>query len=100
MIAKIKISRAKHRGLRNFIESNDPRGLPANYIDKIRKMISFLRVIESIDELHAVSFWNIHPLTGDRQGDWSLTVSRNWRLTFQIDHEAKAIIDLDFEDYH
>ena len=96
----MNINRAKHRGLRNFIEGNDPRGLPANYIDKKRKMISFLRVIDSIDELHAVSFWNIHQLMGDRQGYWSLTVSRNWRLTFQVDLEAKAIIELDFEDYH
>ena len=96
----MKLIRIKHRGLRNLVESNSPRGLPDAYVDKIRKMISFLKVIESVDELNAVPFWNIHPLSGDRLGTWSLTVSRNWRLTFQMDDEGQAIVDLDFEDYH
>ena len=26
--------------------------------------------------------------------------ARNWRLTFSIDRNEAAIIDLDFEDYH
>jgi len=38
-------------------------------------------------------------LTGDRAGTWSLTVTRNWRLTFRIG-EAGAIEDMDLEDYH
>lgn len=38
-------------------------------------------------------------LKGDRAGIWSLTVSRNWRMTFRLDDEG-AIVDLDLEDYH
>ena len=39
-------------------------------------------------------------LTGDRKGTLSLTVTRNWRLTFRIDTDAKEILDVNFEDYH
>jgi RelE-like toxin of type II toxin-antitoxin system HigB len=39
-------------------------------------------------------------LTGDRQGTWSLTVTRNWRLTCRIDRTEGEILDLDYEDYH
>ncbi len=37
---------------------------------------------------------------GDLRGRWSLTVTRNWRLTFLIEGDALEIIDLDYQDYH
>ena len=37
-------------------------------------------------------------LTGDRKGTWSLHVTRNWRMTFQV--EDDQIIDVNLEDYH
>jgi toxin HigB-1 len=41
-----------------------------------------------------------HQLTGNRKGTWSLTVTRNWRITFRIDQHEGEIFDLDYEDYH
>ena len=35
---------------------------------------------------------------GDRKGTWSLSVTRNWRMTFRIEDEE--IIDINLEDYH
>ena len=37
-------------------------------------------------------------MTGDRKDYWSLTVTRNWRVTFRTD--GQEITDVDFEDYH
>jgi proteic killer suppression protein len=37
-------------------------------------------------------------LTGERKGVWSLSVTRNWRLTFRIIEQE--IADVDYEDYH
>ncbi len=40
----------------------------------------------------------LHPLVGDRKGTWAVSVSGNWRVTFQfIGKEADAV---DYEDYH
>ena len=44
--------------------------------------------------------WKAHRLTGDRRGIGSLSVTRNWRLTFRIDRAEIEIIDLDYEDTH
>lgn len=44
--------------------------------------------------------WKAHQLTGSRKGVWSLFVTKNWRITFRIDHDEIEIIDLDNEDYH
>jgi plasmid maintenance system killer protein len=63
-------------------------------------MVTFLQEMEDARELRNVPSWRVHQLTGDRRGTWSLTVTRNWRLTFRIDRTAGEILDLDYEDYH
>jgi len=50
-------------------------------------------------ELRALTAWKAHTLTGDREGTWSLSVTRNRRLTFWIDGEPQ-MCDLNLEDYH
>ena len=44
--------------------------------------------------------WKPHVLKGDRHETWSLSVSRNRRLTFRIDISEEQIVDLNLEDYH
>ena len=51
------------------------------------------------DELPVPPNFGAHRLTGDRKGQWALTVTRNWRLTFRV-NETGAIEDVDLEDYH
>ena len=55
---------------------------------------------EDIEQLKAMPLWRIHPLTGSEKGKWSLTVTRNWRLTFRLGKTTREIFDLNFEDYH
>jgi len=89
-----------HKGLRRFVEDDDASGLPAEFVEKIRNIISFLQEMEGSDELKSVFTWRAHQLAGDRKGTWSLTVTRNWRITFRIDDSSDVIVDLDYEDYH
>jgi proteic killer suppression protein len=72
--------------------------LPADAVDKLRKMLAFLDAIATEEEVRDIPTWKAHKLTGNRRGTWSLHVTRNWRLTFEIDD--KDIADVDFEDYH
>lgn len=44
--------------------------------------------------------WKLHTLTGDRKGVWSLSVTRNRRMTFRIDATKREICELNLEDYH
>jgi proteic killer suppression protein len=62
-------------------------------------MLGFLQAMADPDELRSVPGWEAHRLTGNRKDAWSLSVTRNWRLTFRIDAREKEICDLDFEDY-
>jgi proteic killer suppression protein len=96
----MKIRNVIHRGLRRFIERDDASGLSAAVVEKVRNIVTFLQEMEDARELRDVPSWRVHQLTGDRKGIWSLTVTRNWRLTFRIDRTEGEILDLDYEDYH
>jgi len=88
-----------HKGLRRFIKDDDASGLQPAVVPKLRRMISFLQDMAREDELRSIASWKAHQLTGDRKGEWSLSVTRNWRLTFRIDQTEIEIINLDHEDY-
>ncbi len=96
----MKIKNINHKGLRRLVEDDEAMGLPADVVPKLRRIVAFLEALEGEDELRAVPTWKAHQLTGDRKGTWALHVTRNWRLTFQIDHDQIVIFDVDFEDYH
>ena len=96
----MKIRNAIHKGLRRFIERNEPRGLPPASVEKVRNITTFLLEMEDVQELRDFPHWNAHQLTGDRKGTWSVTVTRNWRITFSANQRKGEISDLDFEDYH
>lgn len=53
----------------------------------------------NFEKLSVPPNFGLHQLTGDRRGSCSLTVTRNWRMTFGLNDEG-ALIDMDLEDYY
>ena len=96
----MKIRGFIHKGLRRLYVEDDPKGLPADSVDKIRKILAFLQDMEAASELRAIPVWKAHLMSGDRKGIWSLFVTRNWRLTFKVDAVENEIVDVNYEDYH
>lgn len=76
------------------------KGVPPDTADKLRKMLVYLDNMEDPEELRSLTAWKVHTLTGDRKGTWSLSVTRNRRLTFRIDTAENEICDVNLEDYH
>jgi toxin HigB-1 len=95
----MKIRSFAHKGLKRLYEDDSAKGVPSDTVDKLRKMFAFLDAMQEADELRALTAWKPHTLTGDRKGTWSLSVTRNRRLTFWIDDEPQ-ICELNLEDYH
>ena len=94
----VKIRSFVHKGLRKLYLEDSTKGLPSNAVDKLRAMMTFLQDMRDAEKLRAFPLWKAHQLTGERKGVWSLNVTRNWRLTFQI--KDGEIWDIDYEDYH
>jgi len=95
----MEIESIRHKALRIFAETGKTRGLPGNLVGRLRNMLAYLTAIETAEELKVPPNYGAHQLTGEREGEWSLTVTKNWRLTFRI-NRALAIEDMDLEDYH
>ena len=94
----MRLRSISHKGLRRLLEGNDGRAIRADLLDRIRKMLTAIIAAEDMARLQGPPGWRIHQLTGDRAGTWSLSVSGNWRITFDI--EDGEIANLDLEDYH
>jgi proteic killer suppression protein len=95
----VEIESIRHKALRRFVETGKPKGLNPDVAARLLKMMAYLVAIDTVDELQVPPNWSAHVLAGDRAGTWSLTVTRNWRMTFRIT-QAGTIADLDLEDYH
>ena len=96
----MRIRSFAHKGLKVLYTDDKAKGVPAMAADKLRKMLAFLDDMQDPDELRSLPTWKAHLLSGDRRGSWSLTVTRNQRLTFRVDPAEGEICDLNLEDYH
>jgi proteic killer suppression protein len=96
----VKIRTFAHKGLRRLYVDGSAKGVPPDTVDKLRKIFAYFDSMNDVEELRALTAWKAHTLTGDRKGTWSLSVTRNRRLTFRIDTAEREILDLNLEDYH
>ncbi len=87
-----------HRGLKGFYEKGSTRGIDARYAEKLREMLTTLEIAEDVSDLSARPGWNLHPLTGDLAGFWSLRVTGNRRLIFRF--EGGDAHEINLLDYH
>ena len=95
----MQIDSIRHRTLRRFAETGLTKGLPSGSVDRLRRMLAYIDAIDAAKELRVPPNYGAHQLTGDRKGEWALTVTRNWRMTFRI-NAVGAVKDMDLEDYH
>jgi toxin HigB-1 len=94
----MRVRSVRHKGLKRLIEDDDERGIRPDLAGRVRRILTALMSAQDIEGLEGPPGWRIHRLTGDRAGTWSISVSGNWRITFNVEDDAVA--DLNLEDYH
>nr|UNJ80010.1 HigB toxin protein [Providencia sp.]UNJ80207.1 HigB toxin protein [Providencia sp.] len=87
----------KHKGLKQLFEKGITSGVPAQDAERINDRLQAIDTANDIRELDR-QIYKLHPLKGDREGYWSITVRANWRITFQFINGDAYI--LNYEDYH
>jgi len=93
----MEIESIRHKALRKFAETGKPKGLMQP--ERIMDMLAFIAAAGSFDELRIPPNFGFHAMSGDRDGTFSMTVTRNYRLTFTKSDE-QTVAELDLEDYH
>ena len=91
------IRNVRHSGLLRLFERGDGSKLHPAHVNRIRDI---LLALDSADALNKLSepFYRLHPLKGERKGQWAVTGSRMWRIVFRI--EGGHVLDVDLTDYH
>ncbi len=67
------------------------------FFQKRFEYLAALDTAATIKDMDIPGF-RFHPLKGERKGSWSITVSGNWRVTFEF-RDGNAYI-INYEDYH
>ena len=80
-----------------MFEKGDPSKLPPQDIERIENILLLLNRAETPEDMDLPGL-RLHPLKGERKGQWAITVRANWRITFRF--EESAVYDVDFVDYH
>lgn len=92
------LSKFRHKGLKRLYEDDDGSLLPAASVRKLTAILAALQYADTLAQVQTVPGWKLHPLKGGCKGEYSITVTGNWRLTFTV--EGNVVTDLNFEDYH
>ncbi|UTW02590.1 type II toxin-antitoxin system RelE/ParE family toxin [Amphritea atlantica] len=87
----------KHKGLRLYYETGSIRGIQAKHANRLRMQLVALDTALEVSDLD-IPGYKLHPMKGDRKGIWAISVSGNWRLTFEF--RDGHVYLLEYEDYH
>jgi proteic killer suppression protein len=86
----------RSRALKRLWNDNDPKGVRADQIARVRRVLNQLDVSLRPEDLNLPGY-RFHSLHG-RPLRYSVTITRTWRITFEWDGEDAFRVD--YEDYH
>lgn len=87
----------RHKGLRRFFEHGRVDGIQPAHARKLRMLLAALDTATEIADMDVPGF-ALHPLKGERKGQWAVSVSGNWRVTFEFRDGNVYLVN--YEDYH
>jgi proteic killer suppression protein len=67
-----------------LIEDDDRREIRPDLVTRVRNILAVLHVAADMSGVLGPPGWRLHQLKGERTKTWSLSVSGNWRITFDI----------------
>jgi proteic killer suppression protein len=73
------------------------RGIPAQYAARLERLLDRLDKSSAPKDMDLPGY-RFHQLKGQRTGTYAVSVSANWRLTFQF--SGSNAVNVDLEDYH
>jgi len=87
----------RHKRLKRLYEDDDPRGVFAEYVEKLRRILARPEAAEVVTDMD-IPGYRLHALEGELHGSYAVTVSANWCLVFRFEHGDA--LDVDYVDYH
>jgi proteic killer suppression protein len=87
----------KHKGLELLYKTSSARGVQTAHARKLNMILQLLDVAQEPADMGLPGL-GLHPLKGDLDEHWAVSVNANWRVTF---HFVGTDVELvDYQDYH
>lgn len=83
--------------MRKLFESGNASGVQISHAKRLRLQLAALDTAKTIADMDVPGF-GLHRLKGAMKNRWAISVSGNWRVTFEF-KDGNAYV-LDYEDYH
>ena len=64
----MRLVRFRHKGLRQFHSEDNPKAVPPEMADKLRKLSFALETADGLEQMSRFPGWNLHPLKGGLKG--------------------------------
>ena len=87
----------KHRGIELFFKKGSFKAIPAQFATRIERILDRLDSATEAKDMDLPGY-KFHELKGSKKGTYAVSVSGNWRITFQFNDDGAAEVNL--EDYH
>jgi proteic killer suppression protein len=75
-----------------------PKGFPAGIVKVARRRLGMLDAAHRLDDLRAAPGNKLHPLTGDRAGQYAIRVNDKYRVCFEWSDDGASNVEI--TDYH
>jgi proteic killer suppression protein len=87
----------KHKGLEDFFKTGKKKGIRPEHSKKLERILDRINAANEVKDMNYPGS-DLHKLTGNKQGQYAVKVSGNWRIFFEF-VEGDAYI-VDYDDYH
>ncbi|KPW32566.1 putative Proteic killer protein [Pseudomonas syringae pv. apii] len=87
----------RHKGLKAFFETGSSSGIRADHSKRLAHVLAVLNRARTPANVNMPG-WRLHPLKGELEGFWSITINANWRIIFRFFDTDVELVD--YLDYH
>ncbi|MDX2250496.1 MAG: type II toxin-antitoxin system RelE/ParE family toxin [Bacteroidia bacterium] len=87
----------RSNSLKKFFQEEKLKGINPQHIRKIKRILARLHAAKELRDCDYPGS-GLHPLKGNYEGFWAITVNGNWRIVFRF--EAGNVYDVEYIDYH
>jgi proteic killer suppression protein len=91
------ITSFKHKGLELFFTKGSLKSIPAQYAARLERMLDRLDAAKEPEDMNLPGY-KFHQLKGSRKYEFAVSVTGNWRITFEFQGDDATNVNL--EDYH
>ena len=91
------ITSFRHKGLKALHEGGTSAKVMQHHVPKLLRVLSALNEAARPEQMDLAGF-RFHRLRGELKGHYAVSISANWRVTFQF--ESENAVDVDYLDYH